>query len=129
GDLAVLPSPLLDSGQLKVLERHFRSIVRIAFTFPASEGVEAAKSALERIREQAKIAVLENNSLVLLTDRSINAQHAALPALLAIAAVWKSLAQAGGCNFPFVFGPGKLSAPITVVWFIALAAAAMSLNF
>ncbi len=50
GDLAVLPSPLLDTAQLKALERHFQSIAPIAFTFPASEGVGGAKSALERIR-------------------------------------------------------------------------------
>src|SRR6266699_1125269 len=59
GDLAVLPSPLLDTAQLKALERHFQSIAPIAFTFPASEGVGGAKSALERIREQAKTAVSE----------------------------------------------------------------------
>src|SRR5206468_5986351 len=34
GDIAVLPSPLLDSGQLKTLDRHFQSIEPIAFTFP-----------------------------------------------------------------------------------------------
>src|SRR3989442_1420201 len=37
GDLAVLPSSLLDTAQLKALERHFQSIAPIAFTFPASE--------------------------------------------------------------------------------------------
>src|SRR6266704_1306801 len=29
GDIAVLPSPLLDSGQLKTLDRHFQSIAPI----------------------------------------------------------------------------------------------------
>jgi len=108
GDRAVLPSPLLDAAQLKALERHFQSIARIAFTFPASKGVEEAKSALERIREQAKTAVSENKSLVLLTDRNIDAQRAALPALLAIAAVWKSLVQAGGCELPLVIETGQV---------------------
>jgi len=125
GDLAVLPSPLLDTAQLKALERHFQSIAPIAFTFPASEGVGGAKSALERIREQAKTAVSENQSLVLLTDRNIGAQHAALPALLAIAAVWKSLVQAGGCELPLVIETGQVIDTHHVALLIAAGASAV----
>src|SRR5438128_2690909 len=125
GDIAVLPSPLLDSGQLKTLDRHFQSIAPIAFTFPASEGVGGAKSALERLREQAKTAVSENKSLVLLTDRKIDAEHPALPALLAVAAVWKSLVQAGGCEIPLIIETGQVIDTHHVALLIAAGASAV----
>jgi len=125
GDLAVLPSPLLGSGQLKALERHFRSVARIAFTFPASEGVEGARPAVERIREQAKTATSEKRGLVLLTDRDADKAHAALPALLAIAAVWKSLAQAGGCEIPLVIETGQVIDTHHVALLIAAGATAV----
>src|SRR5205809_807140 len=125
GDIAVLPSPLLDSGQLKTLDRHFQSIEPIAFTFPASEGVGGAKSALERLREQAKTAVSKNKSLVLLTDRKIDAEHPALPTLLAVAAVWKSLVQAVGCEIPLIIETGQVIDTHHVALLIAAGASAV----
>src|SRR5205823_6142526 len=91
----------------------------------ASEGVGGAKSALERLREQAKTAVSENKSLVLLTDRKIDAEHPALPALLAVAAVWKSLVQAGGCEIPLIIETGQVIDTHHVALLIAAGASAV----
>ncbi len=43
---AALNSPLLDGGQLQLLEKELGTTERITFTFPALEGAEGAKAAL-----------------------------------------------------------------------------------
>jgi glutamate synthase (ferredoxin) len=108
GDSVVLPSPVIDTSQLKALQQHFRSITSIEFTFPVCEGVEGAQAAVRRIQEQATEAAAKNRGLVLLTDRGVDASHAAVPALLAVAAVWKSLVQAGACEIPLVIETGQV---------------------
>src|SRR4029077_8352238 len=53
---ATLNSPLLDGGQLEMLEKELGTCERIGFTFPAAEGVEGAQAALERLQEAARTA-------------------------------------------------------------------------
>src|SRR5207245_5411316 len=60
-----------------------------------------------------------------LTDRNIGTQHAALPALLAIAAVWKSLVQAGGCEIPLIIETGQVIDTHHVALLIAAGASAV----
>src|SRR6202007_2352535 len=91
---AVLNSPLLDAGQLEHLEVEF-SVRRVGITFAVAEGVEGARSALDALRSEVVSANATKPELILLTDRGADAEHAALPALLALAVAWKSLTQSG----------------------------------
>src|SRR5213594_814078 len=94
GDSALLNSPLLDGGQLLALEQRLGQVRRIDFTFPIEQSLEGAQTALSRIQAEARSAVSGNANLIVISDRGVDAQHSALPALLAVAAVWKSLVQA-----------------------------------
>src|SRR6266849_4636826 len=91
---ATLNSPLLDGGQLQMLEKELGTSERIEFTFPAAEGVKGAEAALARLQEAAKTASEKRPGLIVLTDRGVDATRAALPALLALAAAWKGMAGA-----------------------------------
>ena len=122
---AVLNSPLLDGGQLRKLEKELREIERIPFTFPIADEVNGAKAALNHLQEIAKKAVANNPELVLLTDRSVDAQHGALPALLALAATWKAMVQAGGHHIPLVIETGQVIDTHHIALLIASGASAV----
>src|SRR5438309_6123837 len=83
GDSALLNSPLLDGGQLLALEQRLGQVRRIDFTFPIEQRLEGAQTALSRIQAEARSAVSGNANLIVISDRGVDAQHSALPALLA----------------------------------------------
>jgi len=97
---AAINSPLLDGGQLQLLKKELGTTERIAFTFLAEDGVEAAKAALSRLQEDVKTAATKAPGLILLTDRGVDPKRAALPALLALAAAWKSMVESGARHIP-----------------------------
>jgi glutamate synthase (ferredoxin) len=105
---AVLNSPLLDGGQLQLLQEELGTTERIAFTFLAEDGVEAAKATLARLREDIKTASAKAPGLILLTDRGVDTKRAALPALLALAAAWKAMVEAGAQHIPLVIESGQV---------------------
>ena len=102
-----LTSPLLDAGQLEILKEKLSSVATIDCTFPAEAGVAGAEAALQRIRQQA-LTISTRSGLILLTDRGVNAQRAALPALIALSAVWKELVNVGACDIPLVIETGQV---------------------
>ncbi len=122
---AVLNSPLLDAGQLQKLERELGATERIQFTFPASDGPEGARAALARLQEDAKRASSAKPGLILLSDRGADAEHAALPALLALAAAWKSMVEAGACDIPLAIETGQVIDTHHVALLIAAGASAV----
>jgi glutamate synthase (ferredoxin) len=103
----LLPSPLLDSGQLQLIQGELRPVEHLDFTFRVADGIEGAKGILQRLGEAA-IAEDGIHRLVLLSDRGVNADKAALPALLALAAVWKSMVKAGRCSVPLIIESGQV---------------------
>jgi glutamate synthase domain-containing protein 2/glutamate synthase domain-containing protein 3 len=103
-DTLLLPSPLLDPGQLEWIERNLQPVQRLDLTFRVADGIEGGKRALRRL-ERAAIA---GSRLALLSDRGVNAKRAALPALLALAAVWKSMVRAGRWNVPLIIETGQV---------------------
>ena len=107
GDALLLSSPLLDSDQLKLIEEKLQPSEHIDFTFPVADGIEGAKRVLERLQEAA-IAGDAGPRLVVLSDRGVNAERAALPALLALAAVWKSMVKAEGWRVPVIVDTGQV---------------------
>src|SRR6266446_1466321 len=122
---AVLNSPLLDGGQFEQLEKELGTTERIQFTFPVSAGSEGAKAELTRLQEEARQASAKNPALILLTDRGVEAQHAALPALLALAAAWKSMVEAGAQDIPLVIETGQVIDTHHVALLVAAGASAV----
>jgi glutamate synthase (ferredoxin) len=107
GKQAVLSSPLLDAGQLKQLREEF-SVAQVNFTFPVAAGVEGARTALERLQTELLQARESNAGLILLSDRTIDGRHAALPALLVLAIAQKCLVESGAWDVPIVVESGQV---------------------
>lgn len=63
--------------------------------YPAHQGVTGFATALESLCDQAKQAVLAKNNILVLSDRCMNADVIALPALLATSAVHHHLIKEG----------------------------------
>jgi glutamate synthase (NADPH) large chain len=64
-------------------------------TWPAKEGADGMKAAVERICRQATEAVLADHNILILSDRVVSAQRIPMPALLATAAVHHHLIRQG----------------------------------
>ena len=121
GDTLLLPSPLLDFGQLELIRDKLQPVKDINCTFPIADGIDGAKAALKSL-EQLSIA---GSRLVLLSDRGVNANNAALPALLALAARWKSMVTAGGWNVPLIIETGQVVDTHHIALLIAAGASAV----
>jgi len=91
-----LASPLLSAGTLEALRRleGFPSR-QISLLFPVARGPQGLEEALERICREASQAVDEGCTILILSDRGVDSQHAAVPALLAVGAVHHHLIREG----------------------------------
>jgi glutamate synthase (ferredoxin) len=107
-DSVTLPSPLIDSGQLEIVEQKLQPSRRIDFTFPEAGGIEGAKHALYRLQREAKAAASRKAGLILLSDSAVSADRIALPALLAVAAVWNGMVEAGIGDIPLIVETGQV---------------------
>jgi glutamate synthase (ferredoxin) len=108
GESTVLPSPLLDCTQMQALAERHSSAHRIDMTFDATAGVENALAALQGVSQKAAHAVAAGAGVVILSDGAITSGRAALPSLLATAAAWKSMVEAGGFGIPLVVESGQV---------------------
>ncbi len=92
----VLRSPVLNRRELTqlALSSALQPAV-IDIVFPASGGVEAFDRRLHAMATEACAAVERGSALVILTDRRLSAGQAAVPALLATAAVHFALVTGG----------------------------------
>ncbi|HKU20415.1 MAG TPA: glutamate synthase large subunit [Terriglobales bacterium] len=126
GESTVLPSPLLDSGQIQALAESHGPAVRIEITFPAAEGVEGALAASKQLAEEARRAAREGAGLVILSDHAVSSTRAALPALLATAAAWKFMVEAGGWRIPLLVETGQVIDTHHLALLVAAGASAVS---
>ena len=122
---AALNSPLLDAGQLRKLEKELGASQRIQFTFPAAQGCEGAEAAVARLQEETKLALAKKPGLIVLSDREVDVERAPLPALLALAATWKSMVESGGCDIPLVIETGQVIDTHHVALLVAAGASAV----
>lgn len=95
----VLRSPILTCDQVtQLLATAELAPTEVATTLPVGESVSACSQfdrRLEGIADEACEAVERGSALLLLTDRAVDADHVALPALLATAAVHEALITRG----------------------------------
>ncbi len=94
-----LDLPIVDNDQmarLKQLEgwHGFRSVT-LPMLFVAADGAAGMEQALESLFEKASAAITEGASLIILSDRGITAEMAAIPSLLACSGLHHYLVRRG----------------------------------
>ena len=93
--------PILDNVELEKI-RHidqttngkFRTIT-LSMCYPACEGAEGMKEAIDKLCAAAEKAVSEQYNIVILSDRGVDADNVAIPSLLATSAVHQHLIRQG----------------------------------
>jgi glutamate synthase (NADPH) large chain len=94
-----LPHPILTNEELAKLRNNPIADFRTAtldMRFPVSEDPgESLLRALRQIAAEAKRAVVEGASVLILSDRNVDHDHAPIPSLLALGAVHHALMKAG----------------------------------
>ncbi|OGT89342.1 MAG: glutamate synthase subunit alpha [Gammaproteobacteria bacterium RIFOXYA12_FULL_61_12] len=63
--------------------------------YPARDGAEGMEAALEKLCQEAEKAVRDGHNILILSDRNVDADNIAIPALLATSAVHHHLVRAG----------------------------------
>jgi len=69
--------------------------ITLSMCYPADEGATGMKAAIERLCKEAEEAVCKHFNIVILSDREMDADHIAIPALLATSAVHQHLIRQG----------------------------------
>jgi glutamate synthase (NADPH/NADH) large chain len=64
--------------------------VTLSLCYPADKGTTGMEAAIEQVCQQAEQAVHEGNNILILSDRDMDAEHIAIPALLATSAADRS---------------------------------------
>ena len=90
--------PVLSNDDMEKLDtistEGFRATV-VSLLFDATKGEGGLEEAVGAVRAEAEAKVDEGYSLLVLSDRGVDALHAAIPALLAVSAVHHHLIRAG----------------------------------
>lgn len=93
-----LESPVLSNSELeklRAIDNEYLQAKTLDIVFRASEEEGKLERALKRICQYAEDAVNDGYSIILLTDRATNSNHAAIPAMLAVGAVHHHLIRKG----------------------------------
>ena len=93
-----LESPVLANSELeklRAIDNEHLQAKTLDIVFQASEDQGKLERALKRICQYAEDAVIDGYSIILLTDRAVNSNHAAIPAMLAVGAVHHHLIRKG----------------------------------
>jgi glutamate synthase (ferredoxin) len=94
----VIPDPVLTNEEVAKL-RHvehlwFRSVT-LPMLYPVAEGAAGLERALAELQTRASAAIAAGHNIVILSDRGITRERAAIPSLLATAAVHHHLVSRG----------------------------------
>ena len=93
-----LPHPILTNTQLDILcnirYKGFNT-VKLPIIFECSKGEDGLREALDELCTQAERSVDDGYNYIILSDRDIDADHAAIPSLLAVSAVHHYLISVG----------------------------------
>jgi glutamate synthase domain-containing protein 2/glutamate synthase domain-containing protein 1/glutamate synthase domain-containing protein 3 len=119
----VLPSPIISAGQLAELSATFGPVHHMSFTFPAPTGVSGARRSIAQLT--TPLSGGGRPGLLLLSDRGIDGETAALPALLATAAVWKAMVRDGLWDIPLVVESAQIFDTHHVALLVAAGASAV----
>ena len=95
--LIKLKTPVISNAELaklKHLDGDFQSIT-LPILFNPQEGVQGLETAIANICSQADQAIAESTSIIILSDRGVDRDHAPIPALLAVAGLHHHLVRHG----------------------------------
>ncbi|MCE0494281.1 glutamate synthase large subunit [Vibrio salinus] len=93
-----LDSPIISNAELeklRAIDNEHLQAKTLDIVFQASGEPGKLERALKRICQYAEDAVIDGYSIILLTDRAANSNHAAIPAMLAVGAVHHHLIRRG----------------------------------
>ena len=93
-----LKQPILtnrDLARIRNLQQVNLKAHTISTLYEVAGGGEALKLAMERVRREASEAIAKGATLLILSDRGVNAEHAPIPALLACSGVHQHLIREG----------------------------------
>ena len=96
-----VPHPILtnvDLERIRRIENHVDNAFRtkkLSICYPAGEGASGMRGALQRLCERATDTVREGHNIIILSDRCLDVERVAIPALLATAAVHHHLIREG----------------------------------
>lgn len=94
--LIKLNSPILTNAQLGRLQGNSEfKTVTIPILFDPTSGVEGMRSTIEAICQEVDEAILAGASIIILSDRGIDKNHAPIPSLLAVAGLHHHLIRQG----------------------------------
>ncbi len=94
--LVSLDNPFIDNEQLakfKSLKEHALGATVLPMLFPAKAGPAGLAPALDHIFEQADEAIAGGAKILILSDRGVDAEHAPIPTLLAVAGLHNHLVR------------------------------------
>jgi glutamate synthase (NADPH/NADH) large chain/glutamate synthase (ferredoxin) len=120
----VLPGPILTQREFTDLAAQFGPVQTIDFSFPANMGVPGARGAIAQC-SSTRLGGNARPGLFLLTDRGVGPDRAALPALLATAALWKSMVREELWEVPLVVETAQVFDTHHVALLIAAGASAV----
>ena len=123
-DGVTLPGPLLSAGQLAELSEIFGPVLRLEMTFSSALGVPGARCSFAQL-SSTPLSSGGRPGLLLLSDRGINAENGALPALLATAAVWKAMVREGLWDLPLIVESAQVFDTHHVALLVAAGASAV----
>ena len=93
-----LPHPILTNTQLDILcnirYKGFKT-VKLPMLFECAKGEDGLREALDSLCKQAERSVDDGYNYIILSDRDIDREHAAIPSLLAVSAVHHYLISVG----------------------------------
>jgi len=91
-----LLSPIVTDAQLEFIKKLDKPGIKpavISTLFPAKEGPRALDTALARICAEASTAIADGATILILSDRGVDREHAPIPSLLATGAVHHHLVR------------------------------------
>ncbi|CAH1215942.1 Ferredoxin-dependent glutamate synthase 1 [Paenibacillus auburnensis] len=93
-----LESPILsneDFAKIRHVRRAGFKSMSIPILFPAELGAEGMRIALERMNEAADRVMAKGHNILILSDRGVDRENAAIPALLAVSSLHHHLIRSG----------------------------------
>ena len=94
----VMPQPILRSTELEKLRQVDHSVFEartIDTTWPVSQGAQGMEARIEEIRDEASELVSRGVNILILSDRNLGVERAAIPNLLSVGAVHHRLVREG----------------------------------
>jgi glutamate synthase (NADPH/NADH) large chain/glutamate synthase (ferredoxin) len=119
-----LPGPILSAGEFAAFSKLFAPVQTLDFSFPSTQGVPGGRRCLTQCLS-TPLSNGERPGLLLLSDRKVGRDRAALPALLALARAWKNLVAQGLADVPVVVETAQVYETHHVAMLLAAGASAV----